>query len=242
MLARAVYRATLRGVHQIKKSGHPLQLSPPVTSEEWGTHTRLTPPELEEQREDVFPWAPADACGEAGALSADDLVRLARRRFAEPVDDENAAQDDALAALRALHDLLGRHAASSHAVSHGVRVIASATFLGANEESGANLFAYRLRIKNERDDTVQLRSRHWVIADEDGAEDEVVPKGSHGVVGQTPTLAPGAEFQYASGTELRGPKGAIRGSFEFVSVGDGSTFEAEVRPFALVAPPAGGAR
>ncbi|KAH8060606.1 hypothetical protein JL722_4717 [Aureococcus anophagefferens] len=181
MLARAVYRATLRGVHQIKKSGHPLQLSPPVTSEEWGTHTRLTPAELEEQREDVFPWAPADACGEAGAL---------------------------------------------------------ATFLGANEESGANLFAYRLRIKNERDDTVQLRSRHWVIADEDGAEDEVVPKGSHGVVGQTPTLAPGAEFQYASGTELRGPKGAIRGSFEFVSVGDGSTFEAEAVMLLLAGPAA----
>ena len=64
-----------------------------------------------------------------------------------------------------------------------------------------------------------------------------MPKGSHGVVGQTPTLAPGVEFQYASGTELDAPRGAVRGSFQFVSITDGSTFEAEVPPFALVAPP-----
>ena len=90
---------------------------------------------------------------------------------------------------------------------------------------------------NTRPDTVRLRSRHWVIREADGGEEVVVPRGSPGVVGQTPTLGHGAEFEYASGTELRADAGEVRGAFEFVSMELGETFEAEVPPFKLVAPP-----
>jgi ApaG protein len=42
-------------------------------------------------------------------------------------------------------------------------------------------FAYRIRISNVGDDTVQLISRHWVISDGDGNVEHV--RGS-GVVGE----------------------------------------------------------
>ena len=85
---------------------------------------------------------------------------------------------------------------------------------------------------------VFVRRRRWAItALPDGEEEEVVPRGSPGVVGQTPTLGQGAEFEYASGTELQAAAGTVRGSFEFVSLEGDERFEAEVPPFALVAPP-----
>ena len=85
---------------------------------------------------------------------------------------------------------------------------------------------------------VFARRRRWAItALPDGEEEEVVPRGSPGVVGQTPTLGQGAEFEYASGTELQAAAGTVRGSFEFVSLEGDERFEAEVPPFALVAPP-----
>ena len=122
-----------------------------------------------------------------------------------------------------------------------MRVSATASYVGM-ANSGAHVFAYRLRIANKRPDTVRLESRRWAItALPDGEEEEVVPRGSPGVVGQTPTLGQGAEFEYASGTELQAAAGTVRGSFEFVSLEGDERFEAEVPPFALVAPPSEGA-
>jgi uncharacterized protein affecting Mg2+/Co2+ transport len=46
-------------------------------------------------------------------------------------------------------------------------------------------------VENWSDVTVQLLSRHWVMENEEGVDTEVVPKGSPGVVGNQPVLAPG---------------------------------------------------
>src|SRR5437899_13100187 len=70
-------------------------------------------------------------------------------------------------------------------------------------------FHYTVRITNERDETVQLLSRHWIIADETGHTEEV--KGP-GVVGEQPVLAPGESFQYTSGCQLRTSSGVMRGT------------------------------
>ena len=45
------------------------------------------------------------------------------------------------------------------------------------------------------------------------------------------------EHHDGSGTELQAAAGTVRGSFEFVSLEGDERFEAEVPPFALVAPP-----
>lgn len=46
-------------------------------------------------------------------------------------------------------------------------------------------------MENWSDVTVQLLSRHWVMENDEGVDTEVVPKGSPGVVGNQPVLAPG---------------------------------------------------
>ena len=238
-LARALYRAALRGANAVEQAeGGLMQIVGPVNSAEWGSYRRLTAQDRDEQREALFPWASSeDTLLEPGALTGSELRALARRRFRDSQTDADAALDDGLAALRALNDLLEVHAGSASRETAGVRVSATASYVGM-ANSGAHVFAYRLRIANKRPDTVRLESRRWAItALPDGEEEEVVPRGSPGVVGQTPTLGQGAEFEYASGTELQAAAGTVRGSFEFVSLEGDERFEAEVPPFALVAPP-----
>src|SRR5215470_2596941 len=53
------------------------------------------------------------------------------------------------------------------------------------------VWAYRVRIENRGDETVQLRNRHWRITDSLGRLQEV--RGP-GVVGEQPTLGPGESF------------------------------------------------
>ncbi len=90
-------------------------------------------------------------------------------------------------------------------------------------------FAYTITITNHGEATAQLIARHWIIEDAHGHTEEV--KGL-GVVGHQPLLRPGESFQYTSGTRLRTPTGAMRGSF-FCVAEDGERFEAPVPEFAL---------
>lgn len=93
-------------------------------------------------------------------------------------------------------------------------------------------FAYRIRITNAGDETVQLQSRHWIITDGDGREEEV--RGP-GVVGEQPVLEPGASFEYTSACPLPTEVGTMRGSYEMVTA-DGDVFDAPIAPFTLACP------
>ena len=61
------------------------------------------------------------------------------------------------------------------------------------------VFAYRITLKNTGSITAQLVSRHWIITDGNGDQQEV--RGL-GVVGEHPELAPGESFEYTSGSAL----------------------------------------
>jgi ApaG protein len=93
-------------------------------------------------------------------------------------------------------------------------------------------FAYRIRITNGGDQTVQLLSRHWIITDGDGHEEEV--RGP-GVVGEQPVLEPGAVFEYTSACPLPTEVGTMRGSYEFIR-DTGEMFSAPIEPFTLACP------
>ena len=56
-------------------------------------------------------------------------------------------------------------------------------------------FIYYLTIRNNSDRTVTLLGRKWVIENADGTQ--LVVEGDK-IVGETPTLAPGAHFSYNS--------------------------------------------
>ena len=74
-LARALYRAALRGANAVEQAeGGLMQIVGPVNSAEWGAYRRLTAQDRDEQREALFPWASADdTVSEPGALTGGEL-------------------------------------------------------------------------------------------------------------------------------------------------------------------------
>ena len=76
------------------------------------------------------------------------------------------------------------------AITRGIVVSVETTYLEADSSPGNShyVWAYRVTIENQGLETVQLRSRHWMITNARGELTEV--KGP-GVVGQQPFLKPG---------------------------------------------------
>ena len=126
--------------------------------------------------------------------------------------------------------------AGSETTTEGIRVQAQAQFLPGESDSERRNFvwAYRVVITNEGTARARLKSRHWIILDADNRREDV--RGG-GVVGKTPSLAPGERFEYTSGCPLRTRWGTMEGSYTFER-DDGSTFEAAIGRFFRVPPPA----
>jgi ApaG protein len=96
-------------------------------------------------------------------------------------------------------------------------------------EQALYAFSYTITIRNVGKVPAQLISRHWIICDASGHNEDV--KGL-GVVGHQPLLKPGEAFQYTSGCRLRTPTGTMHGSF-FCVAEDGERFEVTVPLFVL---------
>jgi ApaG protein len=122
----------------------------------------------------------------------------------------------------------------SDTTTEGVRVGATAYFLP--EESDPTdrkyLFGYTIVIKNDSEQPVQLVSRHWMIIDGNGNQEDV--RGP-GVVGQTPRLAPGQAFKYQSFCPLKTPWGTMEGEYQ-MRRDDGTTLQVKIGRFYLTAP------
>jgi ApaG protein len=122
----------------------------------------------------------------------------------------------------------------SVALTNGVRVIVRSKYLPEQSmpAQGRYVFAYTVRISNEGRETVQLRTRHWIISDGTGRVQEV---RGEGVVGEQPVLRPNQSFEYTSGSILKTPWGTMHGSYQMYRE-DGSMFDAEIAPFLLSTP------
>ena len=122
----------------------------------------------------------------------------------------------------------------SEAVTNQIRVEVLSRYSAENSQplQGLWVFQYTVRLTNQGSETVQLRSRHWIITDALEHTDEV--KGP-GVVGEQPVLAPGESFKYSSWCPLKTPTGVMRGTYQMVRA-DGDLFDIEIAPFALRAP------
>jgi ApaG protein len=122
----------------------------------------------------------------------------------------------------------------SSALTDGIRVHVRSEFRPERSSPavGRYLYAYSIRISNEGADPAQLVSRHWIITDAQGEREEVE---GDGVVGQQPRLEAGEAFEYTSFCILKTPHGSMRGTYR-MRRDDGTAFEAEIAPFALVTP------
>lgn len=99
-------------------------------------------------------------------------------------------------------------------------------------EEGHFVWAYRVRIQNLSEKTVQLLNRYWRITDAQGRTQEV--RGA-GVVGEQPVLHPGEAFEYTSGTPLATSNGFMVGSYEMESE-TGESFDIAIPAFSLDSP------
>ena len=122
------------------------------------------------------------------------------------------------------------------AVTDGVAVHVSVTFMPEQSriEAGKWFWVYHIRIENDRDDTIQLMTRHWRITDARGMVSLV---DGEGVVGETPVLAPGQTHDYVSGCELMTNMGSMEGHYTFADE-DGARFDVAIPFFPLAAPAA----
>ena len=122
----------------------------------------------------------------------------------------------------------------SEAITRGIRVKVESEFVPerSDPQNGEFFFAYHVTIENRGDEPVQLVSRHWLITDGMGKEQEV--RGP-GVIGKQPRLRPGESFEYTSACPLSTQIGSMRGTYQMVTEG-GDTFEAEIAPFTLAIP------
>jgi ApaG protein len=120
------------------------------------------------------------------------------------------------------------------AVTSSIRVRVTPRFLEeqSSPDEGRYFWAYTVEIVNEGDETVQLKTRRWLITDANGRQETV--RGP-GVVGKTPTLSPGQRFEYTSGCPLTTPSGIMSGSYQMQN-GGGQMIDVLVPSFSLDSP------
>ena len=119
-------------------------------------------------------------------------------------------------------------------ITENVEVQAESFFLEEHSKPEENhfVFAYKIRIKNHGNQTLQLLSRHWVITDSNGEVEEI---RGEGVVGEQPVLQPNESFKYTSGTIIETPVGTMQGEYQ-MEAENGYKFEAEIPMFSLKVP------
>jgi len=122
----------------------------------------------------------------------------------------------------------------SSALTRGILVTVRSQYIPEKSSASARqyAFAYTVNITNQGTVTTQLRSRHWIITDANGAVQEV---RGEGVVGAQPVLRPGEEFEYTSWCVIATPMGSMRGSYQMIT-NNGDRFDAEVAAFPLNRP------
>ena len=120
------------------------------------------------------------------------------------------------------------------AVTRQIEVTVEPNFMPERSatDRGQYFWSYTIVITNTGAETVQLRTRHWVITDAAGRKQEV---RGEGVIGEQPVLAPGERFEYTSGVPLPTASGFMTGRYQMVTAG-GERFEIDVPTFSLDSP------
>lgn len=120
------------------------------------------------------------------------------------------------------------------AITENIRVQVQSYFLKDQSEpnNGRYIWAYRVKISNQSPLSVTLLKRHWIITDGKGVTEEVE---GDGVVGEQPTLLPGQNFLYTSGSPLPTPSGFMRGSYQMID-GKNRIFTVAIPAFSLDSP------
>lgn len=118
--------------------------------------------------------------------------------------------------------------------NHGIQIDVETSYIPeqSTPEQDKYVFSYTITIQNHGDTPAQLLTRHWIITDANGKQEEV---RGEGVVGEQPYLKPNEGFQYTSGTVLDTPVGCMKGSYQMIP-DEGEPFDAVIPEFTLSIP------
>lgn len=121
---------------------------------------------------------------------------------------------------------------ASETITSGIRVIVKPHYEAehSDPEESRYVFSYHVTIRNESERKVQLQRRHWIIINGDGDKQEV---HGPGVVGFTPTLAPGEEFSYSSYCPLDTEFGTMEGEYRMRDEEESEEFDVAIGRFYL---------
>eukprot|EP00656_Telonema_subtile_P009146 TRINITY_DN14288_c0_g1_i1.p1 TRINITY_DN14288_c0_g1~~TRINITY_DN14288_c0_g1_i1.p1 ORF type:complete len:267 (+),score=26.53 TRINITY_DN14288_c0_g1_i1:174-974(+) len=252
MTTLRLYRAILKTARQFTADGTPLQVRLPVpqSSVQWIRHDGPQGQMQAERQADyireLFPTL-TSTIPTGDQLSGEQLTGLIRAEFRAHVAEQDPDKlsdlmDTYFGSLRILTEQIELTRRTSVTETSGVRVEATSEFAGMNVDLSGHpaepVFQYRIRICNHGTDTVQVVGREWLIINRDGSIHASVPKGSPGVVGQTPVLVPGECFEYASGTTFSHSAGGhVEGSFQAVKILGNPGKPAEKIPFDVTVNP-----
>ncbi len=116
-------------------------------------------------------------------------------------------------------------------ITNGIKISVTTAYISEEiaPADGRNYFAYTITIENLSDEWVKLLSRHWIIIDSDGFQEEVIGEG---VVGYFPELNKNQSFTYTSYCPLSTDWGTMEGTYQFIKK-DGTIFEAKIPRFYL---------
>jgi len=119
----------------------------------------------------------------------------------------------------------------SETTTREIRVTAISEYIDEKSDPAEDryFYAYTITIANNSPRRVQLLSRHWIIIDSEGERQEV---HGPGVIGKTPTLAPGESFTYTSFCILETGFGTMEGSYRFLD-DEGTMFDVQIGRFYL---------
>jgi ApaG protein len=120
------------------------------------------------------------------------------------------------------------------AVTRQIEVTVKPNFMPerSSAEKRQYFWSYTIVITNSGQETVQLRTRHWIITDASGRKQEV---RGEGVIGEQPMLVPGERFEYTSFVPLPTASGFMTGSYQ-MEAKSGERFEIDVPTFSLDSP------
>lgn len=94
------------------------------------------------------------------------------------------------------------------------------------------IYSYHISITNKNHFPVKLLTREWIVTDSNG---EVTVVKGEGVVGLTPIIQTGKNFEYNSNVSLKSGIGRMRGKYTFMNTETRDLFDVAIPEFALEA-------
>ena len=93
-----------------------------------------------------------------------------------------------------------------------------------------HIFVYKIKIKNNSTNKVQLLRRKWKIVENDGTNYSIEGEG---VIGKQPVIESNEEFEYASQAILYADSGIMYGTYSFINLDTNNVMEVEIPAFSL---------